>query len=565
MAFFLKKQSKNNSIYLAIYESFYDPIKKNTAHKCFKGLGTVNKLIQNGINDPITYYQNVVNDLNNKKKNAYITKINDDIPLKNLGYFLLKIMLDKLSIKKFLDLYKYNTNYEFDLFRVLESLIYSRAIKPCSKSKTFLEVIPSLFGDYNFSYDQLLDAVEFFGCEYKKIIELFNSRVKECFNINTNTTYFDCTNFYFEIDREDDFRRKGPSKENRKDPIIGMGLLLDSDIIPIGMSLYSGNQSEKPVLKEIINDLKNKHNIIGKTIHVADKGLNCSDNIVNSILNGNGYIFSKSIKQLSQKEKVWVTLDNDWKEVKDDNGNKTYKYKSCIDEFEYTITDINGKNKKVKIKEKRLLTYNYSLAAKKRYEIHRLLEKAKSLSNYANKKSEYGEASKYVIFKSVDDNGNINGKAQVFINQQAVDKDLELAGYNLLVTSEINMNDLEIYETYHKLWRIEETFKIMKSDLDARPVYLQLEETIKGHFLICYLTVLLERLVQVKALKNRYSTNTIFEFIRNFKVVKSSDNTYINITKGTKFITELSEEFGIPLDHYYLKESQIKKVLNYKI
>ena len=275
--------------------------------------------------------------------------------------------------------------------------------------------------------------------------------------------------------------------------------------------MYPGNESEKPVLRDVISHLKKQNNITGRTIHVADKGLNCAENIAFSRTNGDGYLFSKSVKGLSEKEKVWVLLEQGFNEMEDEHGKVLYRYKSCIDKFPYTI-EHDGKNVTVKLTEKRLLTYNPTLAAKKRYEINRMVEKAKSLTLSQAKKSEYGETGKYVKF--TDDKGE---KATVNINHDAIDKDLKFAGYNLLVTSEIEMSDQDIYNTYHNLWRIEESFKIMKSDLDARPVFLQKEDTIKGHFLICYLTVLLERILQFKVFNNQHSTTELFNFIRGFK------------------------------------------------
>jgi len=230
------------------------------------------------------------------------------------------------------------------------------------------------------------------------------------------------------------FRLKGPSKENKKAPIVGLGLLLDSHQIPIGMKMYPGNESEKPVLREVINNLKKQNNIIGKTIHVADKRLNCIKNIAFSKTNGDGYLFSKSVKGLSEKEKEWVFLDQDFKEVKDKKGKALYRYKSCIDKFPYTA-EHNGKKVTVKLTEKRLLTYNPVLAAKKRYEINRMVEKAKSLTLSQAKKKDFGETGKYVKF--TDSNGK---KANVRINQDAIDKDLKFAGYNLIVTSEIDLS-----------------------------------------------------------------------------------------------------------------------------
>lgn len=565
MAYFLKKATLKGRTYLSIVESFYSHEKKGTAHRTFKSLGSVETLKESGIEDPIQFYTNEVIQLNNSRTSPKTLKISDTPPIKYLGYFPLKSIMDKLQIKKFIDLYKLTTDFKFDLFSLLSSLIYARSVHPCSKSRTFHEVLPCLYDSCDCSYDQLLDGLEFFGENYEKIIELFTYQTSIKYKLDTSTTYFDCTNFYFEIDREDDFRRKGPSKENRKDPIVGLGLLLDKNQIPIGMKLFPGNESEKPYLRNIISELKEKNNIKGKTVHVADKGLNCAENIASSILNGNGYIFSKSIKMLPETERVWVLLNNDWKNVTSKDGTILYSYKSCIDDFEYTITDTNGSKKKVLLKEKRLVTYNPDLAKKKRYEINRMVEKAKSLCLSNAKKEEYGEVGKYINFESIDENGEKTGKkAKTSINEKAIEKDLTLAGYNLLVTSEIKMSDQDIYNTYHNLWRIEESFRIMKTDLDARPVFVQKEDTIKGHFLICYLTVLLERILQFKVLNNAYSSNDVFNFIKDFKVVPS-ETKYINISKNTIFINDLSSKFNLPLTNYFLSETQIKKVMNYQV
>ena len=379
----------------------------------------------------------------------------------------------------------------------------------------------------------------------------------EKLNIKKYVDYFklDCTNFYFEIDREDDFRKKGPSKENRKDPIVGLGLLLDANQIPIGMDMYPGNESEKPVIRDVIGELKKRSNIVGKTIHVADKGLNCGQNIVFAKKSGVGYLFSKSVKTLPATEKDWVLLNNGYTVVRNKKGKELYRYKSCVDKFPYKVIH-DGKKVTVKITEKRLVTYNPDLAAKKRYEINKMVDKALALTLSQAKKSDYGETGKYVNF--TDGQG---GKAKVSINEQAIKKDLTLAGYNLLVTSETQMKDTDIYDTYNNLWRIEESFRIMKSDLDARPVYVQKESAIKGHFLICYLTVLLERLFQFKSLNDAYGAPEIFNFLKSFRVTMA-DNKFINTTTDSDFIAHLAEKTELPLQNYYLSDSQIKSILN---
>ena len=402
-----------------------------------------------------------------------------------------------------------------------------------------------------------------FGKEYEKIIEIYNHQISQQYKFDTKHTYFDCTNFYFEIDKEDDFRKKGPSKENRKEPIVGLGLLLDANQIPIGMKLFPGNESEKPILRSVINDLKQRNNISGRTIQVSDKGLNCAENIFHALKAGDGYIFSKSVKQLPEAEKTWVLLSNDYQDVTDENGELLYRFKECIDDFEYTVIDNNGKKKKVKLPEKRVVTYNPKLAQKQIYEINKQIEKAKILRASQAKRDEYGDCVKYVKFIATDKSGNkTDNKIKAEMNEAAIQKDIELAGYNLLVTSEIKMNSKEIYQTYHNLWRIEESFRIMKSQLDARPVYLQKKETITGHFLICYLAVTLLRLLQFKVLKNQYPSETILDFVRNFKVAQIDEKTNINLTRYSIFISELAKKTGLPLTSYYLTSVQIEKMLS---
>lgn len=308
MAYFLKKSNMKKGIYMQIYESFYDPIKKQTAHKSFKPLGYVHELIEKGIDDPIAYYTDEVKKLNMKvksKKAQNVQLVSQESPEKLLGYFPLKNINDSLHLKNYIDLLQSSSSFKFNIFELLSALVYSRAVHPCSKSKTFEDIIPKLFEKYDFSLDQLYAGLAFLGSEYQKIIEIYNHQIENKYKFDTSVSYFDCTNFYFEIDKEDDFRRKGPSKENRRDPIVSLGLLLDKNQLPIGMKLFPGNESEKPVLRSVIDELKKRNNIEGRTIHVADKGLNCGDNIVHSTINGDGYIFSKSVKMLPATEEDW--------------------------------------------------------------------------------------------------------------------------------------------------------------------------------------------------------------------------------------------------------------------
>lgn len=559
MAYFLKKTKQQNRTYLAIYESFYSPEVKGTKHRCFKSLGNIETIKANGIEDPISFYSQEVRKLNEERKLEMTNRklnqklISDISPERYLGYFPLANLLNALDVEEHFDYMQSARRFHFHVYDIFASLVYARAVAPLSKHRTFHDILPSLFKPVDFSYDQLLDAVEFIGSEYEKFVEIFTVATRENFGIDTWHTFFDCTNFYFEIDKENDFQRKGPSKESRHDPIVGLGLLLDSNMIPIGMKMYPGNESEKPILRKTIQDLKRQNNISGRTIQIADKGLNCARNIIEATDNCDGYIFSKSVKQLPEAERTWVFLEEGYTSVYNESGEIQYRFKSCIEEFEYIYKDDTGKTIKKKVKEKRVVTFNPKLRKKQLREISKLVEKAKKCRASQAKREEYGDSSKYIEFKSTD-----GKKAIASLNEKAIERDMRSAGYNLLVTSEIKMDEKDIYSAYHNLWRIEESFKIMKSELDARPAYVQKEDTIKGHFFICYVTVLLIRLFQFKILKNKYSTSDICTFIKGFRLVQINENRYINMTRGSEFITNLAITTGQPITNYYLTDKQIK-------
>ena len=563
MSYYLKKTNLKKGLYLQIYEGHHDKTKGYTRSSVYRTIGYFDALVASGIEDPIGHFQKEVDALNvnlrlerERRKHAP-PLIGDITPLKCIGYFPIKNILDDLGVKSYINLFQAVRGFKFSLYEVMSALVFSRMIDPCSKLATHNDVMPALVKDYRCSYDQILQACEFLGSEYEKVVELFTVQVQKQYGVNTDTTYFDCTNFYFEIDKEDGFRRKGPSKEKKSDPIVGLGLLLDADMIPIGMNLFPGNQSEKPVLRTIVALLKAKNNIQGRTIHVADKGLNCSENIMQATRECDGYLFSKSIKMLPETEKLWVLLDHDWTEVNDDNGSLQYTYKQCVDSFPYSYINDEGRRKKIYLREKRVVTYSPQLARKQRREINRMVEKAKKLCHSQAKKAEFGETGKYITFVA---KGNTGEKIIPAVNQQVIDDDLALCGYNLLVTSETHMGPRDLYEVYHNLWRIEESFRVMKSYLDARPVFLQKEDSIKGHFLICYISVLLTRILQFKRLGNRYGTPELMKFIRTFKVVKTGEREYLNVTLRSSTIDNLSREFDIPLNNLFISHAAIQKM-----
>lgn len=495
----------------------------------------------------------------------------------NIGYFLIASLLSELQVKETIDVLASQKRYQFELFDMIAQLIYARILYPCSKLKTVSTVFPRLYNGVSISEDQVYDGCAFIGGSYKKYIELFNHCYESFYQRDFSSVFFDCTNYYFEIDLPSEDKQKGPSKENRHEPIIGQALLLDADLVPLAMQMYPGNESEKPYIRSIIQEMKDRYKVNGKTVQVADKGLNCARNIYAAVKEADdGYIFSKSIhgRGLSETEKQWLLLENDanvYTDYKDKNGKLLFRLKSCIDTFSYSFKELDsesGKGKPVsfKVKEKRIVSYNPSLAQKQKAEIMKMADKA---SNYATYKKlareELGDSAKYVKVISKDKNGKAM-KPLVEVDQAKIDEDLKYAGYNLLVTSELNMDPIQVYHTYHNLWKIEESFRITKSYLDARPVYVQKKETIYGHFLICYLSLFLLRVLEIKCFKNEINSYDLVNFMRDLRVVNRGDGSYINISQNQVVNEKIKKLTGLTsLDALYLTKEEIENLFNYSM
>ena len=531
MAYFLRKEKKKKGTYLQMYESFWDKDKKQPRTKNVKSFGYVEDLISGEIPDPVKFYSDYV-----KEQNENRTKILSEesrprafsTPVElNIGHFLLYSLIDELDVKETIDILASQMRFQFSVFDLITQLIYARVISPCSKSKTASHVFPYIYGSSTISEDQVYDGCSFIGESYKKYIDLFNHSYEKYFKRDLSNVFFDCTNYYFEIDIPSDDKQKGPSKENRHSPIIGQALLLDADLVPVSMQMYPGNESEKPYIRKVIEEMKQRHSV---------------------------------------SENKCVLLENDtnvFSNYTDERGNISFRLKSCIDSFDYSFKEINPETGKesvtrFSVKEKRIVSYNPNLAKKQRLEIMKMVDKASKFSTYKNiAKDELGDCAKYVDIITKDSSGKTI-KPIIGLNKSKIDEDLKYAGYNLLVTSEIDMEPLQVYKTYHSLWKIEESFRLTKSYLDARPVYLQKKETIYGHFLICYLSLFLLRVLEIKCFKNKINSYDLINFMRDFRVVNKGDNTYINISRDRVVNEKVKKPVGFSnLDALYLTKAEV--------
>lgn len=576
MAYYLRKENKKKGTYLQMYESHWDKEKKQPRSKSVMAFGYVHELISDEIPDPIAYYTDFVAKKNKERAAAFAEDTRPRAfasPVEyNLGHFLLHTLLEELNVKEVIDILAAQMRFQFHIYDMVAQLIFSRIIYPCSKSKTVSSVFPHLYNSSPISEDQVYDGLSFIGGSYKKYIELFNHCYEQHYQRDFSNVFFDCTNYYFEIDLPYEDKQKGPSKENRHDPVIGQALLLDADLVPVAMQMYPGNESEKPYIRKVIEEMKSRYKVSGKTVQVADKGLNCARNIYAAVKEANdGYIFSKSIhgRNLSEKEKKWLLLENEqniWKDYRDKAGNLLYRLKSCVDSFSYQFKEIDPETgrdvvKTFSVKEKRIVSYNPALAKKQKAEIQKMADKAANYAAYkAMTREDLGDSAKYVKITNKDKNGK-KITPVIGIDKEKVNEDLKYAGYNLMVTSELDMEPLQIYQTYHSLWKIEESFRITKSYLDARPVYVHKKETIYGHFLICYLSLFLLRVLEIKVFKNQINSYDLIDFIRDFRVVNKGDGSYINISRNQTVNEKVKKATGLTnLDALFLTEKEINNL-----
>lgn len=578
MAYFLRQEKKKKGTYLQMYETYWDKEKKQPRSKSIMAFGYVEELISDEIPDPVAYYKEYVNLKNTERAAALAEETRPRAfgsPVeKNIGHFLLHSLLTELNVKETIDILASQMRFQFSVYDMMAQLIYARILYPCSKSKTVSTVFPHLYHSVPISEDQVYDGCSFIGASYKKYIELFNHCYERYYTRDFSNVFFDCTNYYFEIDLPVEDKQKGPSKEDRHAPIIGQALLLDADLVPLAMQMYPGNESEKPYIRRIIDEMKQRYKVSGKTVQVADKGLNCARNIYAAVKEANdGYVFSKSIhgKNLSEKEKTWITLENDanvFTNYTDEKGRLLFRLKSCVDTFSYQFKETDPETGKevattFSVTEKRVVSYNPALAKKQKAEIMKMVDKALDYTTYKKMaREDLGDSTKYIKITNKDKNGK-NIKPVIKIDQGKIDEDLKYAGYNLLVTSELDMDPLQIYNTYHGLWKIEESFRITKSYLDARPVYLQKKETIYGHFLICYLSLFLLRVLEIKIFKNRISSYDLIHFMRDFRIVSKGDGTYINISRNQAVNEKVKEVTGLTnLDALFLSEKEIENLFH---
>ena len=561
---YLKKSfnKKTGRTQLAIVHGFYDPIKKTSRSKTIKNIGYLD-VLEKEYNDPIAYFTKMAKEMDKEfRENEEIkfsfsstSKMNLDTKPINLGYLPLSQIFHSLKINKFLDKYQSNKKLSYKLSKMMELLVYSRILYPSSKKKAY-ENKDRFFEKFDFSIDSVYRSLSYFNDCKENLQAFVHEEICKSYGRDTSLVYYDVTNYYFELDYQDDLKKKGISKEHRPEPIIQMGLLMDSNSIPISYKLFPGNTNDCETLIPVITDLKKKYNT-KKMIVVADKGLNTHKNIVLNTIKGNGYVFSQSIRKAHKELKDYV-LDESNYNISDSG----FKIKSRIYPREINVHDINGRVKKVRIDEKQVIFYSPDYAARARHERENTIKKAYDLINNPSKynsSTSYG-CSKYINNISFDkETGEISNGQALSFNLDKLQEDEKYDGYYAIITSELDKTDSEIIDIYRGLWKIEETFKITKSNLEARPVYVSLEEHIQGHFLTCFISLIILRLLEQK-LNHKYSIARLVEALTDYNAINLESNIY-KMTSYNTVLEDIGAAFNIDLSLSMRTRQSIKNIL----
>lgn len=599
-----KQKKKNGDIYLSIKEKYHVP-KKGAREKTIESIGYVSAL-KKMYDDPIAYFTQKAVEMTEQKKrdatdnipidrNAKMSDNTDDI--KNVGYGILKELYKQLEIDKFWNWKTRNLSIKYNLDKIFRMLVFSRILKPASKKGTF-DQKDFYFEDFgDFSIDDVYHALDII-CDNNDALQkwIYDHSDKICTR-DMSVSYFDCTNYYFDIGRSDmdtlddhgnpvdkngnpvpaKYRKRGPEKNHRPDPIVEMGLLMDRKGIPLAFDLFPGNESEKVHMRPIINRVKNEFSD-GRIIFVADRGLNTSDNIY--FLNGtnkgevnhrDGYVYGQSIRGADAEFKNWV-LQGGYitDKIKNDEDQEiTFKHKSRIHPKELHVNVTKPGNKKkskktVSIDQKQMVYYSEKYAKKQRKDREVMIQRAKDLIKHPKKYDRVTSAgsASYILNIAFDKNtGEIVEGKTLELNLAKIEEEQKYDGYYSIVTSELKMSDIEIREIYRGLIRIEDTFKISKTDFNSRPVFVRTNNHIDAHFTTCFTALVLIRLLQAK-LENKYPVGKIINSLRKYNCIPIDTNNY-QFTYYDEILAACQKILGMELDNKYRTRQQIQRLLRY--
>ena len=562
--------------------------------KVIKNLGFLEDWLDQ-YEDPIAHFQEEVRQMNEERK-SITTKLEinlqeklepDTSNRKNLGYAVPKTVYDKLGLYQFFQYKQRFVNTQYNLNSIFSLLIFDRFLFPSSKKHAY-DTRDRYFDKFDFALEDVYRSLDFFESYSVEIQNLLAQKTKELFGRDPSLGYWDVTNYYFEIPYEDEDevdeqgnitkkgqKKRGPSKEHRKDPIIQMGLLMDSNGIPIAYNTFSGGESEKtnmlPAIRRAKRDLE-----IDRIIVVADRGLNTSDNTAflsgknhDDMVGNDGYIYGQSVVGADKEFREWVLNSEGYvsDEETDKDGNVViFKHKSRIHAKKIKLKKASGnRDLPYEIYQKQMVYYSEKYAKKQKADRERAIARAMSLIANPGQYTQstcYGAAAYVKNLRFIKGTGEIADGSILSLDLERISEEEKYDGYYAIVTSEKKMSDAEIRNKYRGLWEIEESFKIMKSEFKARPVYVKTDEHVNAHFLTCYVALVIMRVIE-HLLGEKFTVKQIRESLCNYSCSYLEQGYYL-FDQRDEVLDSFGRLFGWDLTQKYMPLNVIKNILSHR-
>ena len=564
----------NNYSYYSIIKDYTNINGKRTT-KIFEKLGNQQQVEDRfGKINTIEKIKEYIYELNSKDKNELVKielnsskRINKEKRNFNIGYLFLEKLYNDLKIKDICNKIQDQYKFEFNLNEVLSYLVFARIIYPSSKLETFKQC-QNFIEQPTFKLHDEYRALSYIANNIDFIQENLFINSKNVIKRNSKVIYYDCTNYFFEINEEDDLRRHGISKEHKPNPIVGMGLFMDGDGIPLSFNIYPGNQNEQKTLipeeSKIINDFKLDDT---KVILCTDAGLASDDIKKYNIKDGRGFVITQSLKKLKEEYKEQVFDKKDWRlpgdlkhfyNLEEIENNEDLKEK-YYDSLFYKIIQTETKS----VKQDTIVTFCFKYFDYNRNIRNNQIERAKkniNSNNVTRKGKNQNDPNRFIEEISSTTDGVVADEKTYSINEDLIKEEEKYDGYYALSTN-LTGNIDDILKITKGRWEIEESFRIMKSDFLARPVNLSREDRIKAHFMTCFIALLIYRILE-KKLDYKYTTKEILDTLRNMNVTELKGNGYIPSYERTDITDFIHEKYNFNTDTEIITYKKIKKIFN---
>lgn len=569
-----KTKTKNTEQYAIIYDLNVNG-KRTT--KIYENLGTIDKIkLRSNNEDPLEWLKNYVNDLNKKIKEESLPIILKKSPTKKLeknvkytfngGYLFLQKIYYSLGLNKICNTISDKYQFKYDLNEILSYLIYSRIIYPSSKLKA-LELSKNFIEQPKFEYNHVLRALEVISKENDFIQSQLYKNSNDYLDRNNKVLYYDCTNFFFEIEQEEGLKQYGKSKENRPNPIVQMGLFMDGDGIPMAFDITPGNTNEqitlKPLEEKIIKDFETSEFVV-----CTDAGLASNTNRKFNNISGRKFITTQSIKKLKEFLKEWaLDLSTGWK-LPEDNKNynisKLRENDELIEKFKDKIFYKERWINENDIEQRLIITYSVKYQEYQKNIRKKQIERAQKLiDKNPNKigKAKQNDPKRFISKINTTENGEVASETHYTINQDAINEEAKYDGLYAVCT---NLEDdvKDIIKVNSRRWEIEESFRIMKTDFKSRPVYLSRDDRIKAHFITCFLALTIYRYLE-KILDEEYTTEQIIETLKNYNFKNENNLGYSPLYERTNLLDKLHNKIGFDTSYEIIENKKMEKIFKF--